>query len=93
MTDTLANYIATFLQKERPEIENGPLKLGFIFGFPVEKSAINHGKILAWSKGFSVKDAVGKDVAELLQDAINRKQLPVQCQAIVNDVREKPTGK
>lgn len=90
--DTLASHIATFLQNKIPETEKVPLKLGFIFGFPVDTTAIDRGKLLAWSKGFAVQDAIGKDIPKLLQDALNRKQLPVQCQAIVNDVRKQLTS-
>ena len=41
-----------------------------------------------WNKGFNVANVVGKDVVKLLQDALNRKRLPVQCDALVNDVRD-----
>ncbi|KZT12617.1 uncharacterized protein LAESUDRAFT_718896 [Laetiporus sulphureus 93-53] len=59
--------------------------LGLTFSFPVEQTAINEGKILTWTKGFSAKNAVGKDVVRLLQDAFDRKHLHVRCVALVND--------
>ncbi|KAI0775461.1 hexokinase [Irpex lacteus] len=61
------------------------LPLGLTFSFPVEQTALNQGKILTWSKGFSAKNAVGRDVVQLLQDAFNRKHLHVRCVALVND--------
>ncbi|KAH9843727.1 hexokinase [Rhodofomes roseus] len=59
--------------------------LGLTFSFPVEQTALNQGKILTWTKGFSAKNAVGNDVVGLLQDAFNRKHLHVRCVALVND--------
>lgn len=60
--------------------------LGLTFSFPVEQTALNQGKILTWTKGFSAKNAVGNDVVQLLQDAFDRKHLHVRCVALVNDV-------
>ena len=62
------------------------IPLGLTFSFPVEQTALNEGKILTWTKGFSAKNAVGNDVVRLLQDAFDRKHLPVRCVALVNDV-------
>ncbi|KAI0079762.1 hexokinase [Panus rudis PR-1116 ss-1] len=59
--------------------------LGLTFSFPVEQTALNRGKILTWTKGFSAKNAVGHDVVQLLQDAFDRKHLHVRCVALVND--------
>lgn len=63
------------------------LPLGLTFSFPVEQTALNQGKVLTWTKGFSAKNAVGNDVVKLLQDAFDRKHLHVRCVALVNDVR------
>lgn len=65
------------------------LPLGLTFSFPVEQTALNQGKILTWTKGFSAKNAVGHDVVKLLQDAFDRKNLHVRCVALVNDVSQK----
>ena len=54
--------------------------------FPVEQTALDKGKLLTWTKGFSATGAIGHDVVELLQDALNRKNLHVKCTALVNDV-------
>ncbi|THH33815.1 hypothetical protein EUX98_g481 [Antrodiella citrinella] len=61
------------------------IPLGLTFSFPVEQTALNEGKILTWTKGFSAKNAVGHDVVKLLQDAFDRKHLHVRCVALVND--------
>ncbi|KAK9458052.1 hexokinase-domain-containing protein [Dipodascopsis uninucleata] len=61
------------------------LKLGFTFSFPVNQTAINKGTLLRWTKGFNIKDAVGKDVCKLLQDELDALKLPVHVSALVND--------
>lgn len=60
-------------------------RLGFTFSFPVKQSAINKGKLIRWTKGFDIPDAVGKDVCRLLQDEIDNLSLPVKVAALVND--------
>lgn len=73
-----------------PDAFNLPVQpaipLGLTFSFPVEQTALDQGKILTWTKGFSAKNAIGRDVVRLLQDAFDRKHLHVQCVALVNDV-------
>ncbi|KAG2148061.1 hexokinase [Suillus clintonianus] len=66
--------------------EDSPyVPLALTFSFPVEQSALDSGVLLTWTKGFSAKNAVGKDVVKLLQDAFDRKHIHVKCVALVND--------
>ncbi|KAM3442887.1 hypothetical protein NHJ13734_002125 [Beauveria thailandica] len=60
-------------------------RLGFTFSFPVQQLGINKGKLIRWTKGFDIPDAIGKDVCALLQDEIDRLRLPVKVAALVND--------
>ena len=60
-------------------------RLGFTFSFPVDQSGINKGKLIRWTKGFDIPDAIGKDVCELLQTEIDKLRLPVKVAALVND--------
>ncbi|UKZ95399.1 uncharacterized protein TrAFT101_010243 [Trichoderma asperellum] len=60
-------------------------RLGFTFSFPVQQLGINKGKLIRWTKGFDIPDAIGKDVCKLLQDEIDRLGLPVKVAALVND--------
>ncbi|KAJ4194079.1 glucokinase, variant 2 [Fusarium falciforme] len=60
-------------------------RLGFTFSFPVKQLAINKGLLIRWTKGFDIRDAVGKDVCALLQTEIDKLQLPVKVAALVND--------
>lgn len=69
-----------------PDLSEPAIPLGLTFSFPVEQTALNEGRILTWTKGFSAKNAIGNDVVKLLQDAFDRKHLHVKCVALVNDV-------
>ena len=59
--------------------------LGFTFSFPVEQVGINKGRLVRWTKGFSIQEAIGQDVCDLLQKEIKALNLPVKVSALVND--------
>lgn len=61
------------------------LYLGFTFSFPVNQTSLAAGTLASWSKGFECPNAIGKDVVQLLQDALDRKHIHVNCSALVND--------
>ncbi|KKA29695.1 hypothetical protein TD95_004460 [Thielaviopsis punctulata] len=65
--------------------EQKVFQLGFTFSFPVQQLSINSGKLIRWTKGFDIPDAIGKDVCALLQTEIDRLGLPVNVAALVND--------
>ncbi|KAG7096624.1 hypothetical protein E1B28_004041 [Marasmius oreades] len=87
--DYLAASVDAFLTSHAPPANFNPkhdvVHLGLTFSFPVEQTALDSGKILTWTKGFSAKNAVGHDVVKLLQDAFDRKHMHVKCVALVND--------
>ena len=59
--------------------------LGFTFSFPVNQLGINKGKLIRWTKGFDIDEAIGQDVCALLQKEIDALKLPVKVAALVND--------
>ena len=61
------------------------LDLGFTFSFPVNQLGINRGKLIRWTKGFDIDEAIGQDVCALLQKEIDALNLPVTVAALVND--------
>uniref|UniRef100_A0A8C8S2C9 Hexokinase-3 n=1 Tax=Pelusios castaneus TaxID=367368 RepID=A0A8C8S2C9_9SAUR len=62
------------------------LPLGFTFSFPCQQMSLDQGILLSWTKGFSASDCVGKDVVQLLREAVQRKQhFTLDVVAIVND--------
>ncbi|KAI9492949.1 hexokinase-domain-containing protein [Zychaea mexicana] len=87
LCDYIADSVDTFLTEHctLPGEGEEKLQLGYTFSFPVLQTEINRGVLKQWTKGFSTKNAVGKDVALTLQEAISRRNLPVNVAAIVND--------
>lgn len=90
--DYLASSVDAFLSTEssvdysaQTSTAAGEIHLGLTFSFPVEQTALDSGKILTWTKGFSARNAIGNDVVKLLQDAFDRKHMRVKCVALVND--------
>jgi hexokinase len=59
--------------------------LGFTFSFPVNQIGINKGRLMRWTKGFDIDEALGQDVCALLQKEIDALKLPVRVAALVND--------
>ncbi|NXA82770.1 HXK2 protein, partial [Thryothorus ludovicianus] len=51
------------------------LPLGFVFPFSCRQTQLDKAELLSWSKGFSCSGVVGKDVVQLLQSAINKRQM------------------
>jgi hexokinase len=51
----------------------------------VIQETINKGRLLRWTKGFDIQDAVDQDICKLLQDALDDLHLPVRVAALIND--------
>lgn len=85
----LTEHWSSHLEKKRKErekyVDEEYFDLGFTFSFPVDQSAINKGTLIRWTKGFDIEDAIGRDVCEMLQNALNERHLPVRVAALVND--------
>ncbi|KAL1915712.1 uncharacterized protein VTP21DRAFT_6471 [Calcarisporiella thermophila] len=87
----LFDYMATCIDKyvtEHSSMETRELpatKLGFTFSFPVLQTALDRGTLIHWTKGFNCSGVEGKDIVELLRDALSRKNVPVEVLALVND--------
>lgn len=84
----IAYHVKTFLEVHHKEqIYKAPhiLPLGLCFAFPVYQTSLNAGLLLRWTKGFDIKDAVGKEICQLLQQEIDLLHLPVRVCALVND--------
>lgn len=82
--DFIALCLADFCKENGVERDNLPL--GFTFSFPVQQLALDKGILVTWTKGFKCDGVVGKNVVELLQDAINRRgDVKVNIVAVLND--------
>lgn len=89
------NYLAErtheFLDKNHSESKqdyrdkNEKLSMGFTFSFPIHQTGINRGTLIRWTKGYDIKDAVGTDVCEEYQKALDVHGIPVHVASLVND--------
>ena len=68
--DFIAQSMADFLKKYNI---NHKLPLGFTFSFPVAQTSLTSGTLKQWTKDFDAKGAVGRDVVEMLQEALVRR--------------------
>ncbi|GAU12448.1 hypothetical protein TSUD_229830 [Trifolium subterraneum] len=85
--DFIASSLKEFIAKEGDgsNTSQDRRELGFTFSFPVKQMSVSSGILIKWTKGFSIVDMVGKDVAACLQEAFARKGLDVHVAALVND--------
>ncbi|XP_050167947.1 hexokinase-3 isoform X3 [Myiozetetes cayanensis] len=82
--DFIAQCVSQFLGDANSSLEHLPL--GFVFPFSCRQTQLNKAELISWSKGFSCRDVVGKDVVQLLQSAINKQELSnVEVVALMND--------
>lgn len=80
--DQVFGFLAECIKEVNPE---AGVPLGFTFSFPSEQTAINHSKLVIWTKGFSASGCVGEDSVELLEKALAKCGIDMKVTAICND--------
>lgn len=81
----IASCIKKFIKKEGIKLSE-EVRLGFTFSFPVVQTGIASGTLLRWTKGFSAKGVIGKDVVRLLKNALIREGIyNIKISALAND--------
>lgn len=83
--DFIVDCMAEFLKTRHLLHSRYKLPLGFTFSFPCEQRSLNQAHLTHWTKGFCCEGVEGVDVGRILQDAIERRHLPVDCMAVLND--------
>ncbi|KAI3954739.1 hypothetical protein MKW92_022436 [Papaver armeniacum] len=86
--DFIAKELARFVATEGEGFFLPPgsrRELGFTFSFPVKQLSIASGTLIRWTKGFSIDDAIGKDVVVELTKALDRQGIDMRVAALVND--------
>ncbi|XP_020267950.1 hexokinase-3-like [Asparagus officinalis] len=86
--DFISMTLEQFVAKEEDDFEQRPdisKELGFTFSFPVRHLSVSSGLLIKWTKGFAIEDAVGKDIAQCLDEAMTKRGLDMRVAALVND--------
>ena len=82
--DHIADCLATFLQARG--LKHQTLPLGFTFSFPLVQQGLAVGRLAQWTKGFQCSSVEGRDVVQLLRQAIKRRgDIAIDVVAILND--------
>ncbi|XP_063784002.1 hexokinase-3 isoform X2 [Pseudophryne corroboree] len=82
--DHVAECLGLFLEKQN--LKDEVLPLGFTFSFPCKQTELDQSVLISWTKGFRCSGVEGRDVVQLLKDAIQRcGDYKVDVLAIVND--------
>lgn len=87
----LADFIGEFIKNQEaknniPQASSAdPLKLGFTFSFPVDQTSLTGGKLVRWTKGFENPGVVGQEITKMLQNALDKRDIPVIVNSLVND--------
>lgn len=89
----LARRTVIFMKKFHPEYlqDHGnetlqPLKMGFTFSYPIDQKSLGSGTLIRWTKGFKIRDTIGKDVVKLYQEQLNLHGLSsINVVALTND--------
>jgi len=83
--DFIADNIGAFIKDNKLD-GSKEMSLGLTWSFPVEQKAIDSGKAIALTKGWTTSGVVGNDPIELLRQALKRKGLDnVKVVALCND--------
>ncbi|XP_014381151.1 hexokinase-3-like, partial [Alligator sinensis] len=82
--DFMAESLCQFL--DNLHIPATSHQLGFFFPFPCLKTGLEKSVLQTWSKGYSCSDVVGRDVGQLLQEAIQKQaRHDINVVVVVND--------
>jgi len=92
--DFIAKMVQTFIAthaKAEAGAQNGagesgqPIPIGFTFSYPMKQTGIRRGELICWTKGFDIKDTLGKDLVELLEASLEEQGVNGKVFAILND--------
>lgn len=89
MFDFFAQVIRRAME-EQGDLSRKNIVCGFTFSFPCAQRVIDSSVLMTWTKGFETGRATndpveGLDVAELMNVAFKRHELPIVCNSVVND--------
>nr|BAN39555.1 hexokinase 1 [Entamoeba histolytica] len=88
---TVDQFFGFIAQKIKEFVENNNLKekeikAGLTFSFAVEQIAIDKGIQQSWSKGWDVKESIGKDIVEIFHNQLAKINVNnIRIVAFIND--------
>ncbi|XP_041840169.1 hexokinase HKDC1-like [Melanotaenia boesemani] len=83
--DHVSESVKDFLQEKNIGLEKRH-PLAFTFSFPCEHLSLDQGLLLNWCKTYRARGLQGKDVVQVLRDAINKTGgMDIEVLAMVND--------
>eukprot|EP01083_Nonionella_stella_P056160 148053_1 len=81
------NIIKIPLEDEDENEYDYRYSMGIHFDFPIcKKENINSAVLKEWSNGYNIASAVGKDMVQLLQNALDKYNVPLRVDAHISDV-------
>lgn len=86
--DWIAEKIEEMLGRgsEKYGYDEVALPMGLSWSFPVEQTSVRSGKVISMGKGFLCSNGTeGEELADLIMEACQKRQLNVRMDAIVND--------
>ncbi|KAI1901089.1 hypothetical protein AGOR_G00056540 [Albula goreensis] len=82
--DHIADCLANFMEKMG--IKDKKLPLGFTFSFPCRQTKLDESFLVTWTKGFKSSGVEGKDVVNLLRQAIKKRgDFDIDIVSVIND--------
>uniref|UniRef100_A0A8C5EVS2 hexokinase n=1 Tax=Gouania willdenowi TaxID=441366 RepID=A0A8C5EVS2_GOUWI len=82
--DHIAACLADFISSQN--LKGQTLPLGFTFSFSCEQKKIDESILLRWTKGFNCSGVEGRDIVQLLKEAVQRRgDFTIGFVAMVND--------
>lgn len=85
LCDFIVEKVIEFIKLHQMDISR-EIEIGLTFSFPMRQKSIASGVLLNWTKGFTTKGMVGKDVVRLIQKTFSKKGFPqIKIKAIAND--------
>lgn len=86
LAEKVDSFLRAHISKDLDELAHDEtLPMGFTFSFPVHQESLHSGTLVRWTKGYTVKGVVGKNVCALFQDQLDKRQLKVKVKALLND--------
>uniref|UniRef100_A0A8C5EUY8 hexokinase n=1 Tax=Gouania willdenowi TaxID=441366 RepID=A0A8C5EUY8_GOUWI len=82
--DHIAACLADFISSQN--LKEQTLPLGFTFSFPCEQKKIDESILIRWTKGFNCSGVEGRDIVQLLKEAVQRRGVTGVCDFTIGSV-------